>query len=278
MSMKMVVVCCALSGAAGMAAAAYNPAWDWQGNSRTLYFNFIGGQYDINNVIVFGGLQQVTLKDSFISAVNRWNAVQGNAACKWDLQFGPAQNGAPQINVMLGAKANGNAPVDENGIPRFNPPPSVESPFEDPAWGEIGGINGPGPYNGLAFFRRYMNGNIATSGDIIFSPVADWGLAGALAYDPVIASLHEIGHAMRLMDQIGTVIQGNPYIGTIMGASLKAGVHDANSDGLNLYNPSAGDINDILMSCQDCQIPAPAGAVVALGAVGFGVFRRRRAA
>jgi len=121
-------------------------------------------------------------------------------------------------------------------------------------------------------------GNFATSGQIVFSPVAAWGLDGAQAYDPVIASLHEIGHTMRLMDQIGLTIMGNPYNGTIMAGALRAGVHDANSDANSVYNPSAGDIADLQASCTDCNIPAPGVLAPALAVLGFGAIRRRRAA
>ncbi|MBS0191492.1 MAG: hypothetical protein U0573_10540 [Phycisphaerales bacterium] len=277
MKTSMGVALCAVAGLSTFASAGYNAAWDWTGNSRTLYFDFAGGAYDVDNVIVRGGLQPVTLKDSFEQAIGIWNNSQANNNCKWDLRIGAAVGGAPQIIVKLGAKANGNQPVDENGVPRFKQPPSIESKFEDPAWPEAGPGAGPGPYDGLAFFQRFMNGNIANGGQIVFSPLADWGLAGALAYDPVIASLHEIGHTMRLLDQIGLTIGPSPYLGTIMAASMKAGVHDANADINSMYNPSAGDIADIQMSCTDCSIPAPGTSLVLAGACLIGS-RRRRAA
>lgn len=278
MKKSMVVAMCAFAGTGCNALALYNASWDWTGNSRTLYFDFAGGQYDINNVIVLGGLNQVTLKDSFKQAINIWNASQANNNCKWDLRVGPAVNGAPQIIVKLGANANGNQAVDENGVARFKQPNSIESKFEDPTWPEIAPGIGGGPYDGLAFFQRFMNGNLATSGQIVFSPIAAWGLAGAQAYDPVIASLHEIGHTMRLMDQIGLTIMGNPYNGTVMAGAMRAGVHDANANGLSQYNPSAGDIADLQASCTDCNIPAPGVLAPAFAALGFGAFRRRRAA
>lgn len=278
MKTSMVVAICALAGTGCNALAIYNATWDWTGNSRILYYDFAGGQYDIANVQVFGGMNPKTLKDSFKEAINIWNNSQTNNNCKWDLRIGPAVNGAPQITVMLGANANGNQAVDGNGVPRFKQPNSVQSKFEDPTWPEVAPGIGPGPIDGLAITRRYMNGNLATSADIVFSPVAAWGLVGAQEYDPVIASLHEIGHTMRLMDQIGNTIMGNPYLGTIMAESLRAGVHDANAGPLSQYNPSAGDIADIQLSCADCNIPAPGVAVTAFAAIGFGAFRRRRAA
>ena len=175
-------------------------------------------------MIVLGGLNPKTLKDSFTEAIGIWNNAQANNNCKWDLRIGAAVGGAPQITVKLGANANGAQPVDQNGVPRFKQSNSVESKFEDPAWPEVAPGIGGGPYDGLALFQRFMNGNLATSGQIVFSPVAAWGLAGAQAYDPVIASLHEIGHTMRLLDQVGFSIMGNPYFGTIMAASMQAGM------------------------------------------------------
>jgi len=278
MKMSMVVAICALTGTGASALAGYNASWDWTGNSRVLYFDFAGGQYDIDNVVVMGGLNPKTLKDSFLQAVDIWNNSQTNNNCKWDLRIGQAQGGAPQIIVKLGANANGGQPVDQNGVPRFKQPGSIESKFEDPTWPEVAPGIGPGPYDGLAFFRRYMNGNLATNGEIVYSPVASWGLAGNLAYDPVIASLHELGHTMRLIDQAGLTIMGTPYNGTIMAGAMRAGVHDANADINSSYNPSAGDIADIQLSCADCDIPAPGAAVSLFAAIGFGVIRRRRAA
>lgn len=280
MKMSVGVALCAAAGLSTFASAAYNASWDWTGNSRVLYFDFAGGQYDIDNVVVMGGLNPVTLKDSFKQAINIWNTSQTNNNCKWDLRIGPAVGGAPQIIVKLGANANGNQPVDENGVPRFKQPNSIESKFEDPTWPEVAPGIGGGPYDGLAFFQRFMAGpaNIATSGQIVFSPLAAWGLAGAQAYDPVIASLHEIGHSMRLLDQAGLTIMGNPYNGTIMAGAMRAGVHDANSNGISFYNPSAGDLADIQNSCTDCSIPSPGVLPAALGAIGLGALRRRRAA
>ncbi|MGH7243777.1 MAG: hypothetical protein ACREJD_10205 [Phycisphaerales bacterium] len=280
MKMSVGVALCAVAGIGSLASAGYNAGWDWTGNARTLYFEFAGGQYDIDNVIVLGGLNPVTLKDSFKQAIDIWNNSQTNNNCKWDLRIGPAQGGAPQIIVKLGANANGGQPVDGNGVPRFKPPGSIESKFEDPAWPEVAPGIGPGPYDGLAFFQRFMNGgpNLATSGQIVFSPIAAWGLAGNLAYDPVIASLHEIGHSMRLIDQIGLTIMGTPYNGTIMAAAMRAGVHDANTNANSVYNPSAGDIADLQASCADCNIPTPGVLAPALAAFSFGAIRRRRAA
>ncbi|MBN8596972.1 MAG: hypothetical protein J0L78_04785 [Planctomycetes bacterium] len=278
MKTSTVVAICAFAGTSCSALALYNQTWDWTGNARTLYFDFAGGQYDIANVQVFGGMNPKTLKDSFKEAINIWNNSQTNNNCKWDLRIGPAVGGNPQIIVKLGAAANGNQAVDGNGVPRFKQPNSVESKFEDPSWPDVAPGIGGGPYDGLAFTRRYMNGNLATSAEIIFSPLAAWQLVGAATYDPVIASLHEIGHTMRLMDQIGNVIMGNPYFGTIMAESLRAGVHDANANANSDYNPSAGDIADIQLSCADCSIPAPGAVATGLAAIGFGACRRRRAA
>lgn len=280
MKTRVLVAMCASTILPLGVSAGYNATWDWKNNARTIYFDFApaGSDYDLDKVKVGGGqFNPITLKDSFKTAIDIWNRVQGNANCKWNLKVGVALNNEPQIMVMLGAGKNGMQPVDDNGVPRFNPPPSIESDFEDGTWPESG-PDGPGPYNGLAFFRRHMTGNIATHGEIIFNPSAGWGLTLANEYDPVIASLHEIGHTMRLMDMAGVKIQGNPYFGSIMGAAMKPGVHDANADLNGLYNPSMGDIADVMQSCTDCSIPSPSVGTAFLAFAGFAGSRRRRAA
>lgn len=276
--MHKMMVGAALLCAAGSvhASAAVDNTWDWKNCCRDLYITYDVGKYDLDNVqLGFDGQgNAVTLKTAFNIAINKWNTAQANNACKWNIIVGPAMNNCPEIIVRLGAKRNNNDPVDENGVPRFNPPPSSESDFEDGAWPNNGG-NGAGPYNGLAFFRRFMMGNMATSGEIVFNPEATWGLVGAMAYDPIITSLHELGHAMRL-DHMGGAIVNNPHIGSIMGPRLKAGVHSANPDANGFINPSMGDIADLQASCTDC-IPSP-GSISMLACAGLVASRRRRAA
>ncbi|HEX8877785.1 MAG TPA: hypothetical protein VF777_13630 [Phycisphaerales bacterium] len=276
--MHKVLCVAALACAAGAtnALAGVNNTWDWKNCCRDLYITYVGGNYDLDNVnLGFDGQgNAVTLKTAFNTAIAKWNAAQANNACKWNIIVGPAMNNCPEIKVMLGAKRNGNQPTDENGVPRFNPPPSTESDFEDPNWPDNGG-NGAGPYNGLAFFHRNQMGNMATSGEIVFNPDATWGLVGAMAYDPVITSLHELGHAMRL-EHMGAGILNDPHFGSIMGPKLKAGVHSANPDANGFINPSMGDIADLQASCVDC-IPSPGGMCV-LACAGLAASRRRRTA
>lgn len=276
--MKKFLCVAALACAAGAtnARAGVNNTWDWKNCCRDLYITYVGGNYDLDNVNlgVDGQGNAVTLKTAFNTAISKWNAAQANNACKWNIIVGPAMNNCPEIKVMLGAKRNNNDPVDENGVPRFNPAPSIESDFEDGAWPDNGG-NGAGPYNGLAFFHRNQMGNMATSGEIVFNPDAGWGLVGVMAYDPIITSLHELGHAMRL-DHMGGGIVNDPHFGSIMGPKLKAGVHSANPDANGFINPSMGDIADLQASCTQC-LPSP-GGVSMLAFAGFLGSRRRRAA
>lgn len=276
--MNKVLCVAALACAAGAtdALAGVNNTWDWKNCCRDLYFDFAGGAYDINNVQigVDGTGQAITLKSAFLNSVSKWNNAQANNQNKWNLIIGPAMNNCPQITVKLGASKKGNDATDENGVPRFNPPPSTDSDFEDPNWPDNGG-DGAGPYNGLAFFRRTMMGNLATKGEIVFNPDAIWGLIGAMAYDPVITSLHELGHAMRL-DHMGGGIVNDPHFGSIMGPKLKAGVHTVNPDANGFINPSMGDIADLQTSCVNC-LPTP-GSLSLLAFAGFLGSRRKRAA
>lgn len=276
--MSLGVVCCL--GSVTPALGAVDNTWDWKDCCRNLYFNFtgVGTDYDMTRIQVgMGPLGQAwTMKDAFVSAVDIWNAAQANAPKKWNLKIGQPMDNCPQINVQLGAVELEQQPVDPNGVPRFkNRMKSVGQQAEDPNWAPGGG-NGNGPQDALAYFQRNMVGNVAVSGAIYFNPSAPWGMTGAQNFDPVILALHEIGHAMRLLDLPGTVNM-NPWIGSIMTGTFDAGIHSANPLGGDARLPSAGDIADVATSCTTC-VPAPSGAVAAFFALGFAGVRRRRAA
>lgn len=276
--LSVAALCCL--GSITPALGAVDTSWDWKDCCRNLYFNFTGAgtDYDLDKVKIGLGPngQQLTLKNAFISAVDIWNTAQTNAAKKWNLKIGQPMDNCPQINVQLGAVELENQPTDANNVPRFKERmKSIGQQAEDPAW-QPGGGNGAGPQDALAFFRRNMTGNVATSGAIYFNPQALWGLAGLNSFDPIILALHEIGHAMKLLDLPGTVNM-DPWIGSVMTGTFDAGIHQANPVGLDTRLPSAADIADAETACTEC-VPTPGVLAPALAALGFGTIRRRRAA
>lgn len=288
--MKSLCVIVALSvGSTLPALGAVDNTWDWVKCSRDLYFNFAGGAYDPNNVIV--GMNQfganITLKDAFTLAVTEWNhAITTNNNPQWRLHIGNAVGGAPQITVRMGA-GPGPGNTDGMGVPRFGMPNgSSQGDDIDGNSGAPGNWGGGGGGNSLALFQGVVANpnypNILGSGFITFNPLAPWQMLGAFTYDPVIASLHEIGHAMKLDHNGGPIKPPDVYKGSIMAAQMAKGVHTANSfaDAMFVthnYYPAMVDILDAQTSCAACT-PTPGAAGPLLAMVGLVTIRRRRAA
>ncbi len=231
----------------------------------------------------------LTVKTAFTKAVDEWNhAIQANNNPQWKLHIGAAANGNPQINVQMGAPPGmGNT---ENGVPRFGMPNgSSQGDDIDGNSGTPGNYGGGGWGNALAIFSATIaNPNYPTvmgGGAITFNPLAFWHMFNINGYDPVVAAMHEIGHAMKLDHNAG-VIEPPPmpnivYVGSIMAAQMKKGVHFANTwvdqaAVTHTYYPAMVDIIDANTSCSTCT-PTPGVLAPAFAAFAFAGARRRRA-
>lgn len=296
-SVTLGVAVAALSAAAATAdpivPGPTDNTFDWFGCARTILLNF---NPNVPAYQLFNGVGN--MQGAVTQAADIWNAQNTG----WTFRYagdalGAIPVGLPVLNVRMGSIVPaGGAPGGED----FDLPNPSSGSQGTPIDGDVdlippgGPPMNPPPSRALAIFRRLAmppNMQINTADFIINplrpngAPFLGWDRADGFnptnglpvaTFDPVIMSLHELGHAIRLEHNGALGISIAMPNGPVMRPGLEVGAHSVNPFGGMRYLPSAEDVAGAVNSANTC-VPTP-GSAALLALAGIAAFRRRRAA